>query len=468
MRKFLVSLVMGAVLAAAPVQAAAIAPSPVAKAAFERGEKALEAGRFEDAVTAYTEASTATPNWAPALNGTGSALFKLNRRDEAVAKFRDATAADPAFKLAWFNLGYAARKTQDFATAATAYEKYTALDPGDPDGFYGLGESYKALARADKAIPAYEAYLKKETRASEQKYIDKAKASIAELKAAPPAAAVAPVVAKPEPVAAVTTTPVARPEPVPAPVAVAKPEPAAVDTAAPMPSLGAKKVAEGDKFMAEKKFREASFAYQDAVNADATNVEALFKLGNAYAVLGYYAQAVDRWGRVAQMSGDPAIRKSAEENIARAQQKMATVGGSSPAEQGKVPGTGPVADATRTEARQYYEQGVQLIGQRRYGDALAALNECLRREPALAVGYIARGSTLIGLRRFPEAVTDYQYSLRLDPNLASPLYGLAEAYRGMNRLDDARQYYARYAQAQAPDVRPDLQTDARMKLDQLR
>lgn len=234
-----------------------------------------------------------------------------------------------------------------------------------------------------------------------------------------------------------------------------------------MPSLALKKVQEGDKFMQEKKFREASFSYQDAVNSDSGNMEALFKLGNAYAVLGYYAQAVDRWGKVAQQSPDPSVRKSAEENIARAQQKMTVTGGASPQEQGKVPGTGPVADATKVEARQYYEQGVQLIGQRRYGDALAALNECLKREPALSVAYIARGSTLIGLRRFPEAVTDYQYSLRLDPNLASPLYGLAEAYRGMNRLDEARQFYGRYVSAQTNDVRPELQTDARMKLEQM-
>ena len=40
-------------------------------------------------------------------------------------------------------------------------------------------------------------------------------------------------------------------------------------------------------------YREASFAYQDAVNANPNDVEALFKLGNAYAVLGYYAQAIE-------------------------------------------------------------------------------------------------------------------------------------------------------------------------------
>ncbi len=111
---------------------------------------------------------------------------------------------------------------------------------------------------------------------------------------------------------------------------------------------------------------------------------------------------------------------------------------------------------------------MQLINQRRFGDALASLNECLKLEPALSVGYIARGSTLIGLRRFAEAAIDYQYALKLDPNLSAPLYGLAEAYRGMNRVDDARTYYQRYVASAAADVRPELQSDARTKIDQLR
>jgi tetratricopeptide (TPR) repeat protein len=442
MRNIWISLVVGTALAAS----AAVTPSAAAKAAFDKGEKALEAQKYDEAIAHYQAALQATPGYAAAMNGLGSALFKQKKQDEAIAQFKAATEADPGFKLAWFNLGYATRKTQDFATAATAYEKYTALDPNDPDGFYGLAESYKSLGQNDKAIAAYESYLAKEKRPSEQKWIDRAKESIAQLKAAQP-------VAPPAAVAAPATTAAATAE-----------------AAAPTGSLGAQaaqKTAEGDKLWAEKKYREASFAYQDAVNADPNNVEALFKLGNAYAVLGYYSQAIDRWTKVQQLSPDPAVKKSAADNIARAQQKMAQAGGASPQEANKPPGSGPVADSTRTQARQH-ETGVQLIGQRRYGEALNSLNECLKLEPALTVGYIARGSTLIGLRRFAEAAVDYQYALRLDPTLSSPLYGLAEAYRGMNRIEDARNYYQRYVASTAPDVRPELQSDARNKLTQLR
>ncbi|MBL9039705.1 MAG: tetratricopeptide repeat protein [Archangium sp.] len=438
MRRFLLSLTLLASVAfAAPAQ-----PSAAAKAAFDRGEKAFADGRYDEALAAYQEAVKATPGYAAALTGVGSVQFKQDKKADAIANFRAASEADPGFKLAWFNLGYAARKTSDFATAATAYEKYTALDPNDPDGFYGLGESHKALGNTDQAIAAYEQFLKKETRASEQKWIDKAKDAVAVLKATPP---------KP-----VVTAAASAPAPAPSPSAEA------------LPALSARKVAEGDKLLSEKKYREASFAYQDAVNADPKDAGALIKLGNTYAMLGYYAQAIDQWTKAGQLSTDPQVQKVSQDNIAKAQKKMSLSGGGSPPEQNKPPGSGPVADSTRSVARQYYEQAVKLIGERRYGEALGALNECVKLEPTLAVGYVARGSTLVGLRRYAEAAVDYQYALRLDPSMASPLYGLAQAYNGMSRVDDARTYFQKYVASSAPDVRPELQTEARQAIDRLR
>ncbi len=456
------SMISLLVLTSGLALAAPVVPSSAARAAFERGEKALEGGTYDQAVKAYEEALKATPGYAAAMNGMGSALFKLNKRDEAIAQFKAATEADPGLKLAWFNLGFSSRKTQDFATAARAYEKYTALDSTDPDGFYGLAESYRQSNQPEKAIAAYETYIKKEGRPTEQKYVDRAKESIAQLKSA---AAKPAEVAKPPPPTP-TTTPTTTPSTTTTTTATA---PAAKPDlpSQPLPSLSARKMKEGDDFMAEKKYREASFSYQDSVNADPNNVEGLFKLGNSYAVLGYYSQAIEKWSQVVSLTQDPNVKKIAQDNITRAQQKLASSGGS-PQEAGKQPGTGPIADTTRQQARQYYEQAVQLINQRKFGEALASLNDCLKLEPALSVGYIARGSTLIGLRRFAEAAIDYQYALKLDSNLSSPLYGLAEAYRGMNRVDDARTYYQRYVASAATDVRPELQSDARSKLDQLR
>lgn len=449
---------MNALLLVVTLAAAAVTPSPVAKANYDRAEKALESSQYDVAIAAYKEALNATPNWAPALNGMGTALFKQGKKEEAIAQYKAATEADPSYVLAWFNLGYSSRKLQDYKTAAAAYEQYTKLAPNEPDGYYGLGESYRQLGDAPKAIAAYETYIKKE-KPSEQKYIDKAKEFITTLRAA----TANQQQASNTPPPANNTPPAANNNPPPANNTQQTPP-----SAQPIPAAASRRIADGDKFMTEKKYREASFAYADAVHADPSNVEARFKLGNTYAVLGYYGQAIDQWNVVSQLTQDASVKKSAQDNIARAQQKMAAGSGSSPQAAGKPPGTGPVADSTRVQARGYYEQGVKQIAGRDYASALSSLSAALQLEPALTVGYVARGSALIGLRRFQEAAVDYQYALKLDPNMASPLYGLAEAYTGMNRPTDAKSYYEKYVASTATDVRPELQSDARAKLDRLR
>ena len=436
-------------------------PSAPARAAFERGEKALAANKLDEAAAAYRKALEAAPNWAPALNGLGSVLFKKGQSFEAIALFKSATEADPDFKLAWFNLGYAARKSSDFATAVRAYERYTQLDPNDPDGFYGLGESYRQSGQPAKAVAAYETYISREKRPSEQKWVQKASEQVRALRAqtAPP----------PSPTAAA-------PAPAPAPVAAGPSlqDPLAASTSGGLPpggtpntNLSITRVRDGDALMKERRYREAAFAYLDATHADPANVEALFKLGNALAVLGYYAQAVVHWNRVAQLTPDATIRQSALDNAAKAQVRLTQQGGS-PQAQGVAPGFGPLAETTRALARRAYEQGVQRIQARDYAGALQSLTQTIQLEPTLAVAYIARGSAYIGLRRYAEAATDYEYALRLAPDMASPLYGLGESYRMLGRNAEARAHYERYATSTAKDVRPELQAEARQSAERLR
>lgn len=467
----------------------AAAPSPKAKAAFDRGEKALGDNLLDDAATAYKEAIAASPNYAAALNGYGSVLFKQGKRDEAVAQFTAAVTADPAFKLGWYNLGFAKRKMGDFAGAAQAYEKYVQLDPNEPDGYYGLAESYRQAGDRERAISAYETYLKKETRPDQQKWVEKAKDQIATLKSELAAAKQQAAQTAQQQTqntqtqntqqqAQNTQTQTSQQQGQNQQQAqntqqqTQTPPQAKVQaggaTAAANPTLAQKRIADGDRLVQEKKFREANFAYQDATNADPNNVEALFKLGTSYATLGYLSQAIDRWNRVAQMTNDPSIKKSANDNIAKAQARIAQMGGGSPQSQGLQPGSGPVADQTRTAARKAYEDGVKKINSRDYNGALNSLSEAIRQEPTLTVAYIARGSANIGLRRYAEAAADYQYAIRLDSGMASPLYGLAEAYRALGRNADAKEYYERYVASSAPDVRPELQNEARTKAEKLR
>ncbi|WP_205507848.1 tetratricopeptide repeat protein [Myxococcus vastator] len=431
LRRFVIALSAAMLLGAAE-------PSAAARDAFLRGESALARGRWDDAAAAYREALADTPGYPSALNGLGSVLFRKGQVREALTHFRDATQADPSFKMAWFNLGYAARKTGDAATAARAYERYTELEPGDADGFYGLGESYRQLGQKDKAIPAYQAYIAREQRKGEQVWVRKATEHLKAMGAEP------------------------------LPVATAPPSVApAAEAATSNPALAASRIRDGDALMKERRYREAAFAFLDASHADASHVEALFKLGNALAVLGYYGPAVARWERATALTKDAAIQQSAKENIDRARAKMAQAG-ASPQAAGQAPGSGPVADTTRALARRAYEQGVQRIGVKDFSGALTSLTQAIQHEPMLAVAFVARGSANIGLRRYAEAAADYQYALELEPGSASPLYGLAESFRAMGRTLEARDLYERYAASSAADIRPQLQEESRQKAARLR
>ncbi|WP_342381033.1 tetratricopeptide repeat protein [Myxococcus stipitatus] len=477
-------------------------PSESARASFARGESALSAGRLEQAAAAYREALSATPGHAGALNGLGSVLFRQGQLKDAIARFQEATEADPEHKMAFFNLGYAARKVSDWATAARAYARYVELEPADADGYYGLAESHRLLGDRTQAIAAYQGYILREKRPAEQVWVQKARGHLKALGGEPlpanaqvvdsrriaaPASTPAVTTPAPAPSAPAASTPephekpntpvpavaaggapqdVERPrEPIPFPSTRAASE--ATPERTPNPALAAARIRDGDALMKERRYREAAFAFLDASHADSGHVEALFKLGNALAVLGYYGQAVEKWESVSRLTQDATIRQSAQDNITRARAKQAQAG-TSPQAAGLAPGSGPVADTTRAQARRAYEQGVQRIGAKDFTTALTHLTQAIQLEPMLAVAYTARGSANIGLRRYAEAAADYQFALELEPQSASPLYGLAESYRALGRNAEARGLYERYAASSAADVRPQLQEESRQKASKLR
>ncbi|MCP3103206.1 tetratricopeptide repeat protein [Myxococcus sp. K15C18031901] len=523
MRRFFIALGSALLLGAAE-------PSEPARRAFTRGEVALSAGRLDEASAAYLDALELAPGYAPALNGLGSALFRKGDLKDAIARFRQATEADPSFKMAFFNLGYAARRTSDYSTAVRAYERYVQLQPEDADGYYGLAESYRQLGQNERAVAAYRDYIAREKRPSEQAWVQRAREHVKSLggdtlRGLPsaesrvtegnvpsvPAPAVA-TVAGGASTGAVGTSPaeVATSGGAPAPVEAARAKGAVSESSAapmvanketqdarpapgdaqaagegvlpfpstrassqtdsdrsPNPALAAARIRDGDLLMKERRYREAAFAFLDASHADPGHVEALFKLGNALAVLGYYGQSIAKWEEAARLTQDAAIRQSAQDNIARARGKLAQAGGS-PQAAGQPPGSGPVADTTRVQARRAYEQGVQRIGAKDFTGALTHLTQAIQLEPMLAVAYTARGSANIGLRRYAEAAADYQYALELEPGSASPLYGLAESYRALGRNAEARILYERYAASSAADVRSQLQEESRQKAAKLR
>jgi tetratricopeptide (TPR) repeat protein len=218
----------------------------------DRGLAAVKAGRDDEAVAEFAQAAALDPQDKVSTHEWGKLLFKQGRLPAAIVRFQAAVKLDPADALAWFDLADACRRAQRFPEAAVAYQKNVDLRPDAPDAYYGLAESQRQMGHAKEAIAAYEMYIKKETRPTEQRWVDRSRERIAELRqglaAAPaatpaPAASPAPSVGAAKVLAPAASAPVAPPAavsgppaapPAPPPAASAPP-PAAAAAALPAP-----------------------------------------------------------------------------------------------------------------------------------------------------------------------------------------------------------------------------------------
>jgi tetratricopeptide (TPR) repeat protein len=417
-----------------------LAASPAAsKSAAEHREKGLtleEQGKDDEAATEFGLAVQADPNDPISQHELGKILFKKGDHGGAIEHFQAAVKLDERNATAWYNLAYASRKAQKFDQAAQAYWKYTSLAPDDPDAYFGLAESLRQAGNAKEAVAAYKLYVAKEKRPSEQKWVEKSKERIVELEQGEkkPGPAPAPVPSAPPPVSAPGTSP------------------------GSAVSAARARLAEGDRAFNAKDFRAALFAYQDAVTADPKNVEALLKAGNTYAKMAHDDEAIELWNRVLQLdpqnaAAHEAIAAAHERKAALAQKPAAKT--ASPAPVAPPPlTTAPQIDEAGARAR--YSAGVGLIRDRKYDEALAELNQALAIKPGWVNALIARGSARIGLARYDDAIADYSAARQADPSLAAPLFGLAEAYRGLGQTEKAADLYRQFAASNAPDAQPSL------------
>ena len=105
--------------------------------AFPRGEKDrvfismgrlnYELGRFDNAISAYSQVERTGPNWMEALEETAWAQFRLGRPQETIAKLK--TVINPVFKSestseAYFLLGLAQLRVCDFKAVFNTIELF--------------------------------------------------------------------------------------------------------------------------------------------------------------------------------------------------------------------------------------------------------------------------------------------------------------------------------------------------------
>lgn len=87
--------------------------------------------------------------------------------------------------------------------------------------------------------------------------------------------------------------------------------------------------------------------------------------------------------------------------------------------------------------------GAALNAQRRFAEAVAAMQKCVELTPDDAEAYNNQGAFLNELSRYDEAVNCFQHALRLRPDYPEAHNNLGNAYKAQNKLGDAEACYRR-------------------------
>ncbi len=127
--------------------------------ALAAGNRAFDAGRYDDALAAFEEAASAEPKLSAAWVGRGAALGRLGRPVEAREAFGEAVRRAPDNSEAWVNMGLAALEASETAAAREAFQRAVGLDGASARGYVGLamlaataGDRAEVLSHLEKAL----------------------------------------------------------------------------------------------------------------------------------------------------------------------------------------------------------------------------------------------------------------------------------------------------------------------------
>jgi len=144
-----------ALLILTPGTALALGPFEKNHPRVEEGMQAYEAGRFDDALTAFESARRELPDNAVVEFDRGNALYKLQRLDEAREAYHRVADLDRGDlqEKDYYNLGNAMAELGQPKDAIAAYRKALLLDPKDDLARHNLEVVLRDLPRPKRPPP---------------------------------------------------------------------------------------------------------------------------------------------------------------------------------------------------------------------------------------------------------------------------------------------------------------------------
>lgn len=115
------------------------------------GNRAFEAGNFEQAIAKYDSALAYNPEYGNAWVGKGLALKELGRTDQAMACYDRAAEVEPENYYVYINRAELYREQNRRKEALADYTRAIALSPDKPDPYLGRSELYSDLGMIEES-----------------------------------------------------------------------------------------------------------------------------------------------------------------------------------------------------------------------------------------------------------------------------------------------------------------------------
>jgi len=127
-----------------------------ARTLFFQGIEHFEAGRLEQARSAFEASLSFAPGRPSVMGNLGITLFHLKRWKDAIPLLQQATAADPAYAEAWTSLGLSHAALAQWQQAVDALGKAAALSPQPAPLWVHQGQCLLRLERVADALSAFD------------------------------------------------------------------------------------------------------------------------------------------------------------------------------------------------------------------------------------------------------------------------------------------------------------------------
>ena len=124
-----------------------------------RAHLQAQLNNFSEAIASLqqlTRMAGSAPQEAAAWFNLGFVLQQAGRHDDAGSAFQSALARDPRLDRAWYGLALVLIHQGQFHDAVAALKKNTALQPMSPYGWYRLAQVRVALGQPEKALKVIE------------------------------------------------------------------------------------------------------------------------------------------------------------------------------------------------------------------------------------------------------------------------------------------------------------------------